>query len=145
MIPGLGVTSEDRTEPAYSAWRRRRINFTTAAIVVMVLPIPVFIVAGVTIRAAAIQGFLVGFMVLVSANSFAEVFIPRWYEQWRTWMMEGAPSSHRQIGKAFDGVLLPGEADHRYRRLRWLGLGLFLMNALLVGVIWWICSNAGWI
>jgi hypothetical protein len=145
MIPGLGATSEDRKDPDYSAWRRRRINFTITTLVVMVLPIPVFIVADVTIRAAAIQGFLVGYMVLVSANSFAEVFIPWRYERWRSWMMEGSPSSYRQIGKVFDGALVPGEDDHRYRRLRWLGLGLFLMNALLVGVIWWICSIAGWI
>jgi hypothetical protein len=132
--------------PDYSAWRRRRINFSITIFVVNALPIPVFLVAGFNIRTAAIQGFLVGFMVVVSANSFVEVFIPWRYEQWRSWMMEGGPSSYRQIGNAFDGAFLPGDDDdHRYRRLRWLGLCLFLVNALVVAVIWWICSIAGWI
>jgi hypothetical protein len=148
MFPGLGISSEDRNDPNYSAWKRRRVNLTIATIAVIVFPILVFIVAGVPLRAAAIQGFLVGYIIIVAVNSLAEIFIPWRYEQWRACMMEGSPSSYRNVGKAFDGVLLPGtpeQTNDRYRRLRLFGLGLLLMNALLVGFIWWICSIAGWI
>jgi hypothetical protein len=60
MFPGLGISSEDREDPNYLVWRRRRVIFTTAMVVVMVIPILPFILAGVPLRTAAIQGFLVG-------------------------------------------------------------------------------------
>jgi hypothetical protein len=76
MFPVLGVSSEDREDPNYLDWRRRRVIFKTAMIVVMVIPILSFILAGVPLRAAAIQGFLVADMITVVANSFAEIIIP---------------------------------------------------------------------
>jgi hypothetical protein len=87
-------------------------------------------------------------MITVVANSFAEIIIQWRSEQWRAWMMEGSLASYQKVGKAFDGVLLPGDqkqSEHQYRKLRLFGLGLLALNALFVGMILWICSIAGWI
>ena len=148
MTIGWGSTQAERDSPAYRAWRLRRSVFTPGVLVVLVLPVGVFAAAGKPARAAAIEGLLVGYAIVVLANSLSQILLPAQYERWRSKSMEGGPASLARVGAGFDGALGLGpsrNAEHTYQRLRLFGIALLVVNAAVIAVIWWICSAAGWL
>jgi len=148
MAFGWGSTLAERDDPGFRSWRFRRSVFTVGVLIVVVLPIGVFAAAGIPARAAAIEGFLVGYALVVLANSLGQILLPAQYERWRRTSMEGGPASIARVGAGFDGVLGLGssrDAVRPYRRLRLLGFTLLIVNAVVIAVVWWICSAAGWL
>jgi hypothetical protein len=127
-------------------WRRRRAAFSVTVLLLFIVPIPIFAIAGSTARTAAIDGALVGYGLVVCINSFAEILAPRHYLRWRAWMMEGGPAAYARIGRAFDRRLLPDDgqqAQQSYRRVRLFGFTLLLVNAVIVGLFMWVLAIAG--
>jgi hypothetical protein len=116
------------------------VSLNCAIVFLLVFPILNFVLAGVPLAHAAIQGLLVGWGVLAGIAALAEMVTPEHFMSWRAWMMEGNPPFNAQVGATFDRLLLAGDGQitqHRYRRVRLFGL------ALLVLPCWWNVSAGG--
>jgi hypothetical protein len=148
MAIGWGGTQAERDDPGYWAWRLRRSVFILGVLIVVVLPVGAFAAVGKPARAAAIEGVLVGYAIVVLANSLSQILLPAQYERWRSRSMEGGPASLARVGEGFDGALGLGSSRnevHPYRRLRLFGITLLIVNAAVIALIWWISSAAGWL
>ena len=121
-------------DPDFTSWKVRQIWWQAFCWSLLIVPEVAFLAAGFTWKHSLAFGLIVGTGVLGGAFGVAEVVAPRAFLRWRAWMMRGAPPLHRQVGAAFDRVLVPDgqvSTSDRCLRMRLFGVALLVVFGIM--------------
>ena len=124
-------------------WRRRRLIWVAACLIVLVLPEAAILVAGVPLP--PVDGLLFGYWLIIAAFGLSELLVPRKFLSWRRAMLDGSPASVRTVDEAFDRALRSAAETNgaAIRNVRLIGAALVVAGTLTTFGLWLLLHVSG--